>query len=103
METLKIIAVIAISAVLMLLLWYIKAAIYRRMPKKEKQDFLTFEVGNAAELEFAVRRMMWIRKRDGVTDNIVIDCEGYNGEMLQMAKIFAREFEYIKLINNSSE
>ena len=102
MEILKIIAVIAASAALMFLLWYIKTALYTRMPKKEKPD-LTLEVGNAAELEFAVRRMIWLRKRDGDSDNIVIDCEGYDGEMLQMARIFAREFEYIKLINNSSE
>lgn len=103
METLKIVAVIAVSAVLMLLLWNIKAALYRSLPKNEEPDFPTLEVRNAAELEYAVRRMMWLRKRDGLADNIIIDCEGYDGEMLQMARIFAREHDYIKLINNSSE
>lgn len=103
METLRIIAVIMLSAAIVLLLWSIKAALYRRIPNKEKSEFITFEVGNAAELEFAVRRMIWLRKRDGATENIIIDCEGYDSEMLQMARIFARELEYIELINDNSE
>lgn len=102
MEALQIIAAIAISAAFMLFLWSIKAVLMRLAVRAEKtkEGFVLAETKSAAEMEYAVRSLLWQRSRLGQNFDIYIVGEGLDEEKLRMAEIFSRENDCVKIISS---
>ena len=97
METLQIMAVIAVSAGFMLLIWKLKALLYKSLQKPKNGAYRVSGIKTPAELENTVRSLVWQRAREGQLVDITINCAGFDEEMLRMARLFARDHEYIIL------
>lgn len=109
MEALQIIAAIAISAALMILIWSIKALLMHLASRARptRDGFVLTEIENASELENTVRCILWQRRRLGLDIDIYIVDEGMDDEERHMAEIFSRENDCVKIVfgemNNISE
>lgn len=102
MEVLQIIVAIAISAAFMFLLWSIKSLLMNLAARAEetKKGFVLDATQSAAELENAVRCLLWQRSRLGQNFDIYIVGEGLDEEKLRMAEIFSRENDCVKIISS---
>lgn len=101
MDILQIIAVIALSAVFMLMLFAIKNAILKTGGKNgdAEVDFLVTGITDAEELESIVRSLIWQRSRIGLVSAILIVDDTLGNEARRMAQIFADENDFIRIVS----
>lgn len=97
MEGVQLLAVVAASVGFMLLIWRLKAWLLGSLRRPARGAYRVSGVKTAAELEHTVRSLIWQRAREKKSVYIIIDCKGFDSELLRMARIFARDCDYIIL------